>query len=320
MNEEGDILLQWRLKRRLEEARREVETTGKEARLFHRRSAVLFDRQHHSESERELHRGSVDGRRLAGCNQFHRCEGELHQNVPPPVLHHPQLCSNDVSIPPHIHLACDVVPCPCCTATERLLGAKEKVEEGRGLCREEGRDLCREEGRDLCREGGRSLRREEGRVVQMEEERGAAHSAINGGEAGGVNSCKKHSKTPRRRKPNSNEPVVGQRETTQDHHLASTEHGPHDSIVNDRRPPVQYPSPSILSKHKSTSSIRQRQDPCASSNDALQIRESQDEDSLSDESPSLTFSSEMDMTPVATRGQMDAGPSIGTVISEVSIS
>ena len=139
LNPEDDILYQWRLQRRLEEARREAAMAGEEGGVFELRRengrwrgdlgpppthmhtlhsvTTAQNRQCYSGAEidttppAELVRWPHGiSQQPSGCT----CTRSLHQ-IGPPALHHPHLHSSHTHIPPHKHTLCDIVQCPCCS-------------------------------------------------------------------------------------------------------------------------------------------------------------------------------------------------------------
>ena len=146
LNPEEDILYQWRLQRRLEEARKEAAMAGEEGGVFEQRRKNGHWRGEMGPPHTHMHsshsvttaqnqscysRAEIDSTAQARLTQpphgisqqpnVCTCTQSLHQ-IGPPASHHPHLHSSHTHIPPHKHTLCDIVHCPyCSTAGESRL-------------------------------------------------------------------------------------------------------------------------------------------------------------------------------------------------------
>ena len=139
LNPEEDILYQWRLQRRLEEARKEAAMAAEEGGVFEQRrkngrwqgkmgphmhsphfvtaaqnqscySGAEFDATTRAQPTQQPH-GMSQPPNVCTCTQ------SLHK-IGPPASHHPHLHLSHTHIPPHKHTLCDIVHCPCCSTAD----------------------------------------------------------------------------------------------------------------------------------------------------------------------------------------------------------
>ncbi len=70
--------------------------------------------------------GESDNNLTLHCQQPSKSHDSTSISLVPPALHHPHLCTpSPHTLHPHTHTACDIVPCPCC-ATEQPAPARAK--------------------------------------------------------------------------------------------------------------------------------------------------------------------------------------------------
>ena len=165
---------------------------------------------------------------------------EQHRVVPP-VTHHASLqCPCKGAVPPHMHTSCDVIPCPCrrrrepkrAEGQEGMAGpahrrrAGGKRHSGNGGSRSDGAERSRGQPRDL-----RTGQEEGGATVNARTLKTTTHDPV---------PCESQS---------SNFPVGTAGDDSTLHQLQPPNeggyHGAHQSA------PVQYPSPSVLTRHRS---------------------------------------------------------------------
>ncbi len=153
LDPEGDILHQWRLQRRLELARKEAEAMVEEGKVYRGgnmggvrpyrgfemgRGGGRLVGENVGQSQRDetgiCPHQQPDVQREIGAGLTRRPSGPHHipsshqGSVMPPILHHPHLSTpSPHTLHPHTHLACDIIPCPCCGAKSTAhVGPKKK--------------------------------------------------------------------------------------------------------------------------------------------------------------------------------------------------
>lgn len=177
LSPEEDILYQWRLRKRLEEARREVAMAGERGRVFNlernrgrreeacspyvcpRSSIPAQSHGYRSSDELDAITHAQPVQQCCRPSQLPNTRGDpmsVHQTVPP-ASHHPHFYSSHMHsshIPPHKHMVCDIVPCPCCGLVEEECHV-ERTTESRTPPRPElaQGDLCVD--RTRAPDGGR---------------------------------------------------------------------------------------------------------------------------------------------------------------------
>ena len=378
LNPEDDILYQWRLRRRLELAREEAEAVGEEGRRFRRGRGSGWSRG-------LLHRGleeqysEGDGRGCDGVREsvrlqmaaeeenYHDCvrsqtvrlqecghvvpssepkRVEVHRVVPP-VRHHAHLqrCCQ-ATVPPHVHTSCDVIPCPCCSTGSGHREESERAAVGEGAetrpirqRRAGGKEGERRSGGGGSRRGGAPRGRDQLRDRRTGQE----------GEETAKSSEALHFEPHHTLKITGHGSYESQSSGMPGSMTAATlQPQPPDKESTYRSAPVRYPSPSVLTRHRSRTQHHARtaraarddqqdypglKQPPPTTTSTVSTQSDPEAESLPGDSLhlSLSFSSEADQTLTpgrqATSCQGDgaretsastgADPSITSVISKV---
>ena len=371
LNPEDDILYQWRLRRRLELAREEAEAVGEEGRRFRggrgrgsgwRGGLLQGDLGKQVEQHCDGISGGEDVRlKMAAeeenihccvhnqtahpphvCGQFKILE---QQRVVPPVTHHaPLQCCCKGAVPPHMHTSCDVIPCPCHAVGSGQTGEPESAlgqEEAAGPTQHRRARRKKHSGSGGGRSDGAARSRDQARDLRTGQEEG--EGTMN------ARTLKTATRDPIPcESQSSNFPVS----TAANASIVHQPQLPNDGYKGTgQSAPVQYPSPSVLTRHrrrtkhrtKLNAAMANQQHPPGSSPPPARdtttpaTQSDSEADSLVAADSlhlSLSFSSEADQTLTPGRhgagrqgdaagdqpiGSAAGGPSITPVVSKVRI-